>query len=256
LRVFAISDIHVDYEENLHWLNNLSKSDYKNDILILGGDVTDSITLFERVMRDLRCRFNKVLFVPGNHDLWIYRSNIKDSLAKFELIKTITQNCGICMESFSFGSVLIIPLFGWYDYSFGQPSSKTYEVWMDFIACKWPNTWAEDSITAHFISMNRSLLNIENKDNLTCIISFSHFLPRIDLLPSYIPENKRYLNPVLGTSLLEQQIRYLNSSIHVYGHSHVNIEVSKGNTLYINNAFGYPNEIGITAKKLKCILEL
>jgi Icc-related predicted phosphoesterase len=131
-----------------------------------------------------------------------------------------------------------------------------YEAWMDFTACKWPNNWGEDSITDHFSSMNKPLLNIENNDSLTHVISFSHFFPRIDLLPSYITENKRYLNPVLGTSLLEKQIRYLNSNIHVYGHSHVNVAVRKEHTLYINNAFGYPYKIGITAKELKCILEL
>ena len=86
-------------------------------------------------------------------------------------------------------------------------------------------------------------------------ISFSHFLPRIDLLPTYIPESNRYLHPVLGAFRLEEQIRYLNSNIHVYGHSHVNTEIKKEDTLYINNAFGYPSEIRITTKQLKCVLE-
>ena len=255
MKVFAISDIHVDYMENLDWLNNLSKFDFKNDILMVGGDVTDNITLFERAMTELRSRFNEVLFVPGNHDLWVLRNPIKDSLRKFELLKTITQNCGIRMEPFCFNSILIVPLFGWYDYSFGQPTNETYEVWMDHNTCKWPNNWQEDRITNHFISMNEPRLKIHNRDQLTKIISFSHFLPRIDLLPFYIPLSKRYLNPVLGTSLLEKQIRDLNSDIHVYGHSHVNMEIRKEQTLYINNAFGYPYEFGITAKRLKCILE-
>jgi predicted phosphodiesterase len=255
LRIFAISDIHIDFTENLDWLNNLSNFDYKNDILILGGDVTDNIMLFEKAMIELRNRFCEVIFVPGNHDLWVFRNPLKDSLEKFELIQTINQNCGIRMEPFCFNSILIVPLFSWYDYSFGQPTDKTYEVWMDYNTCKWPDHWQENSITNHFISMNESRLKIPHKVQLTKIISFSHFLPRIDLLPFYIPASKRYLNPVLGTSLLEQQIRDLNSNIHVYGHSHVNVEIKKEQTLYINNAFGYPYEFGITAKHLKCILE-
>lgn len=256
MRVFAISDIHVDFAENLNWLNNLSKLDFKNDILIVAGDVTDNITLFEKAMTELRSRFNEVMFVPGNHDLWFIRNpGVNDSLQKFELIKTITQNCGIRMEPLCFNSVLIVPLFGWYDYSFGLPTHETYEVWMDFTACKWPNNWREDSITNFFISLNEQRLEIQPSAKLTKIISFSHFLPRIDLLPYYIPLSKRYLNSVLGTSLLEKQIRVLNSDIHVYGHSHVNMEINKEQTLYINNAFGYPYEFEITAKKLKCILE-
>jgi predicted phosphodiesterase len=255
LRIFAISDIHVDYTENLHWLNNLSKWDFQNDILILGGDVTDTITLFEKVMIDLRSRFKEVLFVSGNHDLWTHRNHVKDSLEKFELLIMITQNCGIRTESLYLNSVLIVPLFGWYDFSFGQPTCKIYQSWMDFNACKWPNHWQEDRITNYFISMNKSLLHNKNKENITQIISFSHFLPRIDLIPFYIPADKRYLDPVMGTSLLEEQIRCLNSNIHVYGHSHVNAEIKKEQTIYINNAFGYPYELGITRKQLKCIYE-
>ena len=140
---------------------------------------------------------------------------------------------------------------GWYDYSFGQPSNELFEMWMDFTACKWPDDLDESGITCYFTSMNEEFLDIKNQS----VISFSHFLPRIDLMPSYIPPVKRILYPVLGSILLEQQIRRLGSDIHIYGHSHVNRRISKENTLYINNAYGYPNETRITAKKLLCVFE-
>jgi Icc-related predicted phosphoesterase len=108
-----------------------------------------------------------------------------------------------------------------------------------------------DEITRHFISMNVPLLNTTNK----LIISFSHFMPRIDIMPDFIPLFQRRLYPVLGSSLLEQQIRKLGSHIHVYGHSHVNRFIEKDGVTYINNAFGYPYETAITAKKLLCIYE-
>ncbi|WP_007960983.1 metallophosphoesterase [Pelosinus fermentans] len=66
MRVFTISDIHVDFAENLYWLNNLSCNDYLNDILILAGDITDTLPLFEKTLRKLRKRFSEVLFIPGN----------------------------------------------------------------------------------------------------------------------------------------------------------------------------------------------
>lgn len=87
MKVFAISDIHVDFEENLRWVNNLSCFDYLSDLLILAGDVTDILPLFEETLKSLRKRFLEVLFIPGNHDLWISGSNIKSSLAKLQLIK-------------------------------------------------------------------------------------------------------------------------------------------------------------------------
>ena len=41
MRVFAISDLHVDYDENDQWVAGLSTADYVDDLLILAGDVSD-----------------------------------------------------------------------------------------------------------------------------------------------------------------------------------------------------------------------
>lgn len=252
MRIYAVSDIHVDFEENLRWLQNLSRMDYTEDLLILAGDVTDSLLLFEKAMQYLRERFREVIFTPGNHDLWIHRSPmVSNSLEKFHLIRAISDDCGIQMEPFHQGPLSIIPLYGWYDYSFAEPTPETFESWVDFIACKWPEGSDEKQITRHFTAMNEPNLNITNQ----LIITFSHFLPRIDLMPDFIPANKRSIYPVLGTMDLETQIRQLGPAIHIYGHSHVNNHCMKDNILYTNNAFGYPYETNITAKQLKLVCE-
>ncbi|BBB93466.1 MAG TPA: metallophosphoesterase [Methylomusa anaerophila] len=260
MKVFSISDIHVDFEENLHWFNNLSLYDYQNDLLILAGDVTHVIQLFEATLRSLRKRFWEVLFVPGNHDLWIPHTSSKHSLEKLQLLKAVTADCGVRTEPFHLPSLSIIPLTAWYDYSFGEPSQEVFETWTDYRACKWPEPHNEKSITEHFIAMNEPFVDDSNSNSNSnenrYIISFSHFLPRIDIMPDYIPLARRNLYPVLGTTLLEDQIRRLGSRIHVYGHSHVNNQVVKDNILYVNNAFGYPYETQITAKKLKCIFKI
>ena len=251
MRVFACSDIHVDFEYNLRWVNSLSYSDFKNDILILGGDVTDDILLFQKVLEDLRKRFLHLLYIPGNHDLWVRNDTAMNSFDKLRQIKICANNAGVRMEPLHLAILSIVPLWGWYDYSFGQPSLETLDTWMDYRLCRWPKRYDAERITHYFVDMNESYLEIENE----FMISFSHFVPRIDLLPVYIPPSKRKLYPVLGSSLLEKQIRKLQSNIHVYGHSHLNRQVFKDNTLYINNAFGYPYETHITAKELKCIYE-
>ena len=68
MRVFAVSDIHVDYAENLVWILSLDRKEYANDILILAGDVTDKMALLEQVLVSLAASFKAVLFVPGNHE--------------------------------------------------------------------------------------------------------------------------------------------------------------------------------------------
>jgi len=254
LRIFTISDIHVDFDVNWQWVNHLSCYDYKEDILILAGDVTHTIPLFIKTLKCLKERFLEVLYVPGNHDLWVRRNDGIHSLEKLQLIMQIANDNDIRMEPFYHPLLAIIPLFGWYDYSFSQPSPEILLTWADYIACLWPEGYDENRITQHFIKMNESFLT--NEKDSQFIISFSHFLPRIDIMPAYIPLKKRTLYSVLGTTMLEKQIRKLGSNIHVYGHSHVNNQVVRDNVIYVNNAFGYPYETRITAKQLKCIFEI
>jgi Icc-related predicted phosphoesterase len=78
----------------------------------------------------------------------------------------------------------------------------------------------------------------------------------VDLMPHFIPPQRRMLYPVLGSTGLEVQIRRLRPAIHVYGHTHVNRNLALDGVLYVNNAFGYPHETAITAKELKCIYEV
>ncbi|MCP4131196.1 MAG: metallophosphoesterase [bacterium] len=251
MRVFALSDIHIDFEENRRWLFGLSEYDYKDDILVLAGDITDMLPSIKKAFNALKSRFHEVFFVPGNHDLWVHRNMSKDSMENYQTIKLMAADLGIRTEPKSFGHMTIVPLLGWYDYSFGEPERELLRIWSDFTACRWPEGFDEKRITDYFIAQNEAVLGVKND----FIITFSHFLPRIDLMPFYIPASKRILYPVLGTGLLEEQVRALKSNIHIYGHSHLNMRVRRENTLYINNAFGYPYEARITLKELLSVYE-
>lgn len=251
MRVFAVSDIHVDFDENARWLADLSSGEYRDDVLILAGDVSDFIARLEWTLGLLAARFRRVLFVPGNHELWVTRDvSVKryTSLEKFEHIRTVVERSGASMQPQVIDRVLIVPLLGWYDYSFGSPGTKLLEGWMDYHACQWPAHFQVQDVAAHFQALNRPPPRHEGMR-----ISFSHFLPRIDVMPTYIPQEKRFLYPVLGSTKLEEQIRALGSRIHVYGHSHVNRQIEIDGVTYINNAFGYPEETRIAAKQLLCI---
>lgn len=73
LRVFVVSDLHTDYDENLKWVECLSSVDYKDDVLLVAGDVAETYRMFIVTMSLLRERFEHVFYVPGNHDLWCRR---------------------------------------------------------------------------------------------------------------------------------------------------------------------------------------
>ena len=252
MRVFAVSDIHVDYEANAKWVGDLSVADYQDDVLILAGDVTDTRQLLEWTIGTLARRFRKVLFVPGNHDLWVIREDRgKSSLQKFEEVRSAVESSGASTRTFRERGVSIIPLLGWYDYSFGEPSEELRSIWMDYRACRWPEGYTEREVTAHFAALNEGQAGGPGDK----VITYSHFLPRIDLMPRYLPGAAQVLYPILGSTQTDLQLRALGSSLHVYGHSHVNREVKIDGVNYINNAFGYPSETRIASKRLMCIHE-
>lgn len=70
LQVFVLSDLHTDYHENMTWVKCLSAIRYKEDVLIVAGDVAETYKNFVLTMSLLKEKFKQVFFVPGNHDLW------------------------------------------------------------------------------------------------------------------------------------------------------------------------------------------
>lgn len=252
MRVHAVSDLHVDYEPNALWVEQLSRADYQDDVLILAGDVSDRIDRLQRTLESMASRFRQVVFVPGNHDLWVRRDEPGlDSFGKFERIKALVRNAGASMDVQHHGRLTLVPLLAWYDGSFGAPGLELQMGWVDFRACRWPEGYESHHTARDFLAMNRYRRQREDE----VIVSYSHFLPRIDVMPDRIPLEMRYLYPVLGSAALGQQVQALGSAVHVYGHSHVNRRVQLDGTLYVNNAFAYPHETRIAAKALVCVYE-
>ena len=252
MRVFALSDIHIDFDVNARWIADLSIDDYQDDVLILAGDVSAAPRLLNWCLSILTRRFKKVLFVPGNHELWVIREDCrKNSLQKFEQVCALAESTGASMQAFCERGVSIIPLFAWYDYSFGEPSNELRLLWGDYRACRWPSGFTEEHIASHFASLNDKQTRLAG----STVITYSHFLPRLDLMPEFNPSVRKFLYPVMGSAKLELQLRKHNPDIHVYGHSHVNRQVKIDGVSYINNAFGYPSETMIAARRLMCIHE-
>jgi predicted phosphodiesterase len=252
MRVFGVSDVHIDYEVNAKWIAGLSAADYRDDVLVLAGDVTDSLPRLEWCLGTLAARFKKVLFVPGNHELWVLRENHgKNSFQKFDEVCAAAASSGASMQAFHVPGLSIIPLLSWYDYSFGEPADELRRIWMDYRACRWPGGYAEKEVAAHFAALNDEEAGPAGGK----VITYSHFLPRIDVMPRSIPVSGRLLYAVLGSASLDVQLRKLNADIHLYGHSHVNRRVTIDGVTYINNAFGYPSEAWMTSKSLLCIAE-
>ena len=231
MRVFATSDLHTDYKENFLWLTELSDTAYRNDTLIVAGDVSDRLEIIRQTLLLLRSKFRHVLFTPGNHELWVRNSEL-NSIEKFHQVLKLCESIGVVTTPLRIEDLWIVPLFSWYDGAY-DPEMKG---WVDFHLCKWPDDI--QSLPDYFLRLNEP--NLKSYD--AQVITFSHFIPRAELLPP--PEYMRFswLPDVSICAALDPQIRQLNSTVHVCGHTHTTIDTVIDDVRYIQNAVRYPKE--------------
>lgn len=249
MRVFAISDLHIDFEENKSWLAGLSLQDYQRDVLICAGDLSHQLGEVSQALQCLRNRFDAVMYIPGNHELWVNSSSNGTSLDKFRQVMRVAAEEGVLTRPLHLDDVSLVPLLAWYDYSFGQPSVDLLRRWADYQLCVWPDGLTQKDIAQYFLSQNQPLPG----DTTKPVISFSHFVPRSDLVPD--SGTGGHLRPVLGSEALDVQIRKLGAFMHIYGHYHVNGRQERDGVVYVNNALGYPREEWLSERQLLCIFE-
>ena len=47
-----------------------TSSEYRQDVILVAGDVSDSLDTLEKTLQLLAAAFKAVFFVTGNHELW------------------------------------------------------------------------------------------------------------------------------------------------------------------------------------------
>ena len=57
MRIFAISDLHTDFRENMWLVEQLSNVTYQRDILIAAGDISDKLDTLKTTLALLRAKF-------------------------------------------------------------------------------------------------------------------------------------------------------------------------------------------------------
>jgi 3',5'-cyclic AMP phosphodiesterase CpdA len=71
VRLWAISDLHVGFEANRAAVEAMG--DHGDDWLILAGDTGDTLAQLTLALDVVTRRFARVIWTPGNHDLWTPR---------------------------------------------------------------------------------------------------------------------------------------------------------------------------------------
>lgn len=132
-RLLAVSDLHVANPENRRIVEGL-RPENADDWLIVAGDVGELVEDITWALTVLSGRFAKVIWVPGNHELWTHPRDpvtLRGEERYLRLVE-ICRGLGVVTPEDPYpvwngpgGPAVIAPLFLLYDYSFRPPGAST-----------------------------------------------------------------------------------------------------------------------------------
>jgi 3',5'-cyclic AMP phosphodiesterase CpdA len=134
-RLLALSDLHVSFPENRKLVEEL-RPESAADWLLLAGDVGELFAGIEWALRTLSARFAKVVWTPGNHELWTHKEDPVQlrGEARYLALVEMCRGLGIVTPEDPYpvwpgpaGPVTIAPLFLLYDYTFLPDGALTKE---------------------------------------------------------------------------------------------------------------------------------
>jgi len=277
--IHVCSDLHTESPENRAWIDSLrSSTAYRQDCLIVAGDVSDSHSLFCHSMETLRAAFGVVFFVCGNHDLWTRRDGSEGdhSLEKLERLEAVCDDLGILTTPQRIAMrngppVTVTPLLSFHHTEFDSEPDiaalrlpRVQSAVTDFRACRWPSPLATGgtALAEHFDGLNHApfgraavqaaaacvpaLTPLRSWDEARAegarLLSFSHFLPFIELCPE-----KRFLQypdlmKAVGSLPLGRRVSALRPDCHVFGHTHFGWDGEIDGIRFVQAALATPRE--------------
>ncbi|GAA4682560.1 metallophosphoesterase [Pseudonocardia yuanmonensis] len=254
-RLLAVSDLHVRYPENRAVVDALTAD--PGDWLIVAGDVAERVDDTVATLADLAARFARVIWVPGNHELWTRTKDPVDLRGEHRY-RYLVERCralGVLTPEDPFpvwegegGPVVVAPLFLLYDYSF-LPAGTT--------------TSAEGLAAAYnagVVCTDEHLLHPEPHPSREawCATRVEQTRRRLDALDPGLPtilvnhwpltrlptEVLRYPEFALWcgtTATADWHVRYRAQAV-VYGHLHIPRVIYEDGVRFVEASLGYPRE--------------
>jgi 3',5'-cyclic AMP phosphodiesterase CpdA len=125
-RLLAISDLHVGHPKNRALIEQMPAGQ-PGDWLLVAGDVGERFAQVEWALGVLAARYDRVVWVPGNHELWALSADPVKArgLERYESLVAMCRGIGVVTPEDPYplwqgadGPVTVAPLFIGYDYSF------------------------------------------------------------------------------------------------------------------------------------------
>jgi 3',5'-cyclic AMP phosphodiesterase CpdA len=257
MNLLAISDLHIGHSANRRALRSMTPR--PQDWLILAGDIGDTEEQLADAFTILRRRFAKLIWVPGNHELWT-TNDAKGSInalrgeVRYGAMVAVARSFGVLTPEDPYplwpasGRRLVIaPLFLLYDYSFRPDDVAAADV------IKWA---AEEKV----VCADEALLDPAPYPDRPawCAARVATTQARLAALPpncatilvnhypleyahAVLPRIPRF-SPWCGTRLTEGWHRRFRAAAVVYGHLHIRRDFDQDGVHFHEVSLGYPGQ--------------
>ena len=261
-RLYAVSDLHVAYEQNRQIVEGLYPRN-EADWLLVAGDIAEKSADVEWALGLLAQRFATVVWVPGNHELWTHPDDpvTLRGVERYRHLVEVCRRLGVLTPEDPYpvwtgpgGPVTVAPLFVLYDYSFlpaGTRNSRealerAHEVGVvcsdEFMLHPDPHPSREAWCRSR-LAYTRERLDACDPELRTVLVN--HFpLVRAPTSVLHYPEFALWCGTE-GTA--DWHVRYRAAAV-VYGHLHIPRVTWHDGVPHREVSLGYPREWGRRGK--------
>nr|WP_315135998.1 metallophosphoesterase [uncultured Capnocytophaga sp.] len=253
MKIQYCSDLHLEFEDNLNFLDNYPIKRV-GDILIIAGDLVPFVNLskalYKSEIADLCKDFEKVFWLPGNHEYYLYTHHYASSRCE-QPLKEVPNLYLVDNYSERIGNTQLIFSTMWSHIS--KKNEKAIKYGMNdfrYITVLNPAKGGEiDSLEiADFNHFNKVAVNFLKKEikkatqakevgKIDHIIVATHYVPTKEHYP------KIYASSPLNDAFAQDLTDFIVSNpidYWIYGHHHFNQPNFKiGNTQLLTNQLGY-----------------
>lgn len=254
MKLYAISDLHLGSPPNREGLARALP--HRQDWLIVAGDVGETAEHLRFAWEVLTERFARVIWVPGNHELWTLSSDA-DGLrgeAKYRWLVEICRENGVVTPEDPYPrwpgaglGCIIAPLFVLYDYSFRPqevPAAEAVEwaaatrvVCADELLLHPDPHPSREAWCAERLRISEARLAAAAAE--APLVLVNHFPLRYDLVTlGRIPRFSIWC----GTRKTEDWHLRFNAVAAVHGHLHVRLTHLRDGVRFEEVSLGYPRD--------------
>jgi 3',5'-cyclic AMP phosphodiesterase CpdA len=269
MRLYALSDLHVDHPANREALG--ASPAHPDDWLILGGDIAHTLELSEWTFSETSRKWARVFWVPGNHDLWaVPAEGDVRGVSKYDALVALARKHGVVTPEDDYVEwpdterpTRIAPLFLLYDYSYAPEGMSPADA----------KAWAREH---EIVCTDEFVLHPDPHASREawCAVRIAETLPRLEeaarthelVLVNHFPmrEDQIRLRMRLhrfriwcGTRATADWHRRFRARVVVSGHLHVPWTANVDGVRFEEVSVGYPRDWNVGAgldRKLRRIL--